>query len=314
MPLESQFSPNRIKGILWGILAGVSYGTNPLFALPLYREGLGVDSVLFYRYGFAALLLGIWLKVRKTSISIPPKEIFPLFFGGMLMACSSLFLFLSYFQMDAGVASTLLFIYPILVAGMMVSFFHEKLSAGIILSMLLALGGVGVLCRNGDGTPLNFIGILLVFLSAFAYAAYIVAVKESRMKQFSPELLTFYGILLGFPLFFVRLNFGTELQLISSPLGWFCAFSLALFPTIISLIATAAAIRHAGPTVTAILGALEPAAAVFFSVLFFGEPLTPRLITGLLLIGSAAILCTASGNSDVKQTPENPALTETSPK
>ena len=58
------------KGFTLGALAAVSYGTNPLFALPLYAKGIGVNSVLFYRYIFAVFIYGIWLKlVKKTSLT-----------------------------------------------------------------------------------------------------------------------------------------------------------------------------------------------------------------------------------------------------
>lgn len=65
---------------------------------------------------------------------------------------------------------------------------------------------------------------------------------------------------------------------------------LALLPTYLSFLFIALAVRYVGPTPTAILGALEPATAVFFSVLLFGEPLTLRLCIGILLIISAVTL------------------------
>ena len=48
---------NKAKGFFFGILAAVSYGVNPLGAKYLYEEGLNVESVLFYRYGLAALII-----------------------------------------------------------------------------------------------------------------------------------------------------------------------------------------------------------------------------------------------------------------
>lgn len=284
-------SPDRLKGMLFGVIAAVTYGMNPLFTLPLYREGLSPDSVLFYRYAFGILLLVCWSVLRKIPLSVPLKDIPLLLFGGLLMACSSLFLFLSYQKMDAGIASTLLFTYPILTVIFMTLFFHEKTCWGKILSILLATSGVGVLCRSENGAVLNLTGVFLVFMSSLSYAIYLVSVKVTRMKLYSPEILAFYSILFGFPLFLIRLDFGTNIQALSTPLSWLCTCSLALFPTIISLAATAASIHLAGPTATAVLGALEPATAVFIGVLIFHEPLTFRLLIGLLLIGSAAILC-----------------------
>lgn len=37
----------KTVGIINGSVAAASYGTNPLFALPLYSAGIGVNSVLF---------------------------------------------------------------------------------------------------------------------------------------------------------------------------------------------------------------------------------------------------------------------------
>lgn len=52
----------QTKGFINGIIASVSYGTNPLFALPLYTAGIGTNSVLFYRYFFATIIYFLWLK------------------------------------------------------------------------------------------------------------------------------------------------------------------------------------------------------------------------------------------------------------
>ena len=48
--------------------------------------------------------------------------------GGMLMATSALTLYLAYQCMDAGLASTVLFVYPVIVAVVMSCFYGEKLS------------------------------------------------------------------------------------------------------------------------------------------------------------------------------------------
>lgn len=50
---------SKAKGFFFGILAAVSYGVNPLGAKYLYEEGFNVESVLLYRYGLAALIIGV---------------------------------------------------------------------------------------------------------------------------------------------------------------------------------------------------------------------------------------------------------------
>ena len=71
---------------------------------------------------------------------------------GLLVALSSLTLFLSYNYMAAGIASTLLFVYPIMVALIMAMVFKEKLALQTIVCMLLALGGIGLLYKSEDGS------------------------------------------------------------------------------------------------------------------------------------------------------------------
>ena len=98
---------NKAKGFVCGAVAAATYGMNPLFTLPLYEEGMSVDSVLFYRYAFAVLILGILMKLQGQSFALKKNEIFPLIIGGLLFSASSLLLFMSYKHMDAGIAETI---------------------------------------------------------------------------------------------------------------------------------------------------------------------------------------------------------------
>lgn len=111
------------------------------------------------------------------------------------------------------------------------------------------------------------VGITFVFLSSLAYAIYIVGVNRSSLKDMPIAKLTFYVLLFGLSVYVVRLKFCTGLQLIPTPLLWVNAISLAVFPTVISLVTMTKAIHYIGSTPTAILGALEPVTALFFGVL-----------------------------------------------
>ena len=179
---------------------------------------------------------------------------------------------MSYNYMDAGIASTILFVYPVMVAVIMGAFFKEKISAITVFSILLALSGIALLYQGDGNKPLSTVGIIFVLLSSLSYAIYIVGVNRSSLKTLPTTKLTFYAILFGLSVYIVRLNFCTELQIIPSPLLWADVLALGPFlPTAVSLICTALAIQSIGSTPTAILGALEPVTALFFGVLLFHE-------------------------------------------
>ena len=272
---------SKAKGFVCGAVAAATYGMNPLFTLPLYKEGMSVDSVLFYRYGFAVLILGILMKVQGQSFALKKNEVLPLIVGGLLFSASSLLLFLSYKHMDAGIASTILFVYPVMVALIMFLFFHEKVSLLTVFCILLALSGIGLLYKGEGGETLSLVGMLLVILSSLSYAVYIVGVNHSTLKLMSTAKLTFYALLFGLSIYIVRLNFCSDLQAVPSLPAWGNILAMAFLPTVISLVCTAVSIHT---TSTAILGALEPVTALFFGVMIFGERLTPRLMLGILMI------------------------------
>ncbi len=278
----------RSKGFLCGIIAAVTYGLNPLFAKPLYKAGLTPDNVLFYRYLFALAGLVLMVKLNGSSFRIKREELPWLLLNGVMMFLSSLFLFLSYKVMDVGIASTLLFVYPVIIAVIMTLGFREKMSLVALASIVIALSGVAALCT---GDNVSWRGIIYVILSALAYAVYIVCVKVSPLKNMSSDTLTMYCLAVGTVGFIVRQDFGCSIPAIPpTVLAWTCAVLLALLPTMVSLYTTALAIRFVGATATGILGALEPLTGVAIGVLVFGEALTIRLGAGIVLILIGVIL------------------------
>lgn len=283
---------SRLKGILCGVGAAVSYGMNPLGALPLYADGINTTTVLFYRYGLAVILLGLFMAVERKSFSITLKEFAILVPLGVLFALSSLTLFASFHFMDAGVASTLLFVYPVMVAIIMAVFFKERITFVTVLSILLSLSGIALLYRGGDGGVLDTTGVLLVMLSSLTYALYIVIVNKSSLRMSSLKL-TFYVLLVGVLLITSCSFFGdgeARIQILTTPSMWLHASILAVFPTIVSLLLMVVAVHEIGSTPTAVIGALEPLTAVMLGVTLFGEELTLRLSVGITLILSAVIL------------------------
>ena len=220
----------KAKGYILGSIAAASYGMNPLFALPLYKAGMDPDSVLFFRYLFAIPLLGIMIKARGRSFKIQRKETFPLIIMGLLVALSSLTLFLSYNYMAAGIASTLLFVYPIMVALIMAMVFKEKLALQTIVCMLLALGGIGLLYKSEDGSTLSLIGTLLVFASSLSYAIYIVGINQTSLKNVATLKVTFYVLLFGLSLFVARLLYSGVLNTPDQWYLWANLLALAVFP------------------------------------------------------------------------------------
>ena len=284
-------------GMLCGVLAAVCYGTNPLGALKLYGQGMPTSSVLFYRFGLAWVIMagvmcarGLPSRSRRERLRVSRGQFGTLTALGLLFIVSSLTLYLSFRLMDAGVASTILFTYPVMTAVMMAVFFHERAGWRTVVSIALSLVGVALLYW-GDGTAtLPVCGVVLVLLSALSYALYIVVVNRSELPMSSFKI-NFYVLLycaLGM-LAYAWLS-GEPLTLPKGFEGWFYVGWLAVVPAIMALVLMVYAAKLVGSTTTAILGALEPLTAVLIGILVFGERFTFTLAVGIVLILSAVTI------------------------
>ncbi len=285
---------DKAKGYALAALAAAAYGTNPAFAVPLYGHGMNAVSVLLFRYLLGIPILAVIMAVRGKSFALKKDEIVPTMILGVLMALSSLTLFESYNFMNSGVASTLLFVYPVMVAVMMIMFFHEKFSISTVICLVVMGAGLMLLMKPQGDATLSLFGCLLVMLSALTYALYIVMVNVSKsVKNIPTTKLLFYVLAWGSLVYVGMIACGSELTIPSENWGWLNLLALAVIPTVISLGCTTRAIQLIGSTPTAILGALEPVSAVILSVLVLGQPITVQDIVGggLIVIATTIVIC-----------------------
>lgn len=291
----------KFKGIICGVLSAVCYGTNPLGALPLYAEGINAVSVLFYRYFLAFLILGTMLACRKESVRLGSRQFFSVAGLGVLFVISSITLFYSFLYMAAGLASTILFVYPVMVAVLMAIFFKERVTPITVTSIILALSGIALLYKGDGEETLSSVGVGLVMASSLAYAIYIIAVNRLKFA-ISSQVLTLYVLAVG-TLVIVGMSLlsGNPIQLLHGPMQWSCAVLLAVMPTVLSLIFIAIAIREIGSTPTAIMGALEPVTALVIGIVIFGEAFSLRLGVGIVLILTAVTLIVLGKSLNIKK-------------
>lgn len=171
---------NKTKGFILGAIAAASYGMNPFSLFPLQCRNERRYSIIL------PLFAGCYRswhydEISKAIFCHKRVDVLPLCIMGLLFAFSSLFLFMSYNYMDAGIASTILFVYPVLVAIIMAVVFKEKVSI-TMFSIALAFVGISMLCKSPGGQTLSLVGITFVFLSSLSYAIYIVGSIAHRSK------------------------------------------------------------------------------------------------------------------------------------
>lgn len=282
---------NKFSGVIWGMLSGASFGLIPLFTLPLFAAGLDTDSVLFYRFSFASVILAVILLFRGENFRITGRQALKLSLLGVFYMASSLFLIWGYEFMAAGIATAVHFLYPVCVVLVMTLFFGERISIKSIGAIILAVLGVALLSSaHGADGAVSAWGLFVVVISSVAYALYIVGVKRLNLESLGGFKLTFFGLLVTAILFSVKaFVFGQGVVPLDGGSEVFNIFMLALVPTVLSNFALVNAIKRVGSTTTSILGALEPMTAVAIGVAVFDEPISIVLLVGVVMIIGAVV-------------------------
>ena len=278
-------SNNALIGYPAGIITGITYGLNPLFGMPLMSKGVSVDSILFFRYGIAVLILGAILLFDRQSFKISWRQAGVLLVLGLLYTSSSICLFEAYKYIPSGLATTLIFLYPVLVALIMV-FLRVVPSWQVWLAIVATFVGVIIMTQGDSSQEINPIGVLLSLGSALVYALFIVIINRSKtIITISNSLLTFYALMVGAVVFLTRISLsGREVMAgIDTSLDWLNIVGLAILPTIVSTATLAVATRRIGATKASVLGVFEPITAILVGTLVFGEALTNNIIIGILI-------------------------------
>lgn len=274
----------NVWGYLLGIIASSTFGLIPLFSIPVLTTGMSVECLLFYRYFITAILVGAMLLARRQSFKVERSQISSLAFLVGIFCITAFFLIMSYEYIPSGVATTIHFLFPIVVTTLMVTFFGEQFSLFTLIAIVGAIAGVALLSMGEDGGNIALKGVLMVLVTVFTYAIYIVGVNKSKVQTMNGLLLTFYVTLGASALFFIfTMSKGTWMNIPSISSGINLLF-LAIVPTLISNLALIEAIKRVGSTTTAILGSMEPVTAVIVGIFVFAEPFSVSQFMGILLI------------------------------
>lgn len=287
---------NSVVGYTAGVVTGVAYGLNPLFAMPLMSNGASVDSILFFRYFIAVALLGLYLAWRRASFRVTLQQGALLAVLGLLFAASSILLFESYRYIPSGLATTLIFLFPVMVALIMV-LLGVYPTWQVWLSIAISFVGVIAMTGVGTGTAAHPVGVLLSIGSALSYAIFIVIVNRSRsIARVSNTVLTFYALAVGSIVFGLRIIASDSAPMagISGTVAWVNLIGLALLPTIISTATLSVATRRIGAAKASVLGVFEPITAIIVGVAVLGEPLTLNIILGISLAIAAVLFMVIS--------------------
>ncbi|MBO5310729.1 MAG: DMT family transporter [Bacteroidales bacterium] len=278
-----------INGIFYAAISSMSFGFSPLFSLALIAAGLSDFDILSYRWLIAGLVLMIYAFCKKKSLRLNSfDEAWKIILLSVLRALTSVTLLIGYVNISSGIASTINFMYPVIVTLCMVIFFGEKRSLIDYLAIAASIFGVYLLA-SGDSIMVEGgntrLGLACSLMSAFSFAAYYIVMKQVKADKIEVVKFTTWIMMLSAVYFIIgAFVCNGKLTVVTDAGSWLNILGLGLWSTMVSNITGVKGNRRIGPTMTSILGALQPLTAVILGVLFLNEHLYMRSLIGCTII------------------------------
>ena len=279
----------RLNGIFYAAISSASFGFSPLFSIGLLAAGLSNFDVLSYRWSVAGIVLMIYSFFKKKSLRFNSfDEVRKVILLSALRSLTSITLLIGYANISSGIASTINFMYPVVVAVCMMLFFGEKKSPIDIVAIAVSIFGVYLLA-SGDSLIVEggntTLGLVCTIISALSFAAYYIVMKQIKADKIEVVKFTTWMMMMS-ALYFVvcAFIFDGRLTFVTDSRSWLYILGLGLWSTMVSNFTGVKAVRRIGPTMTSILGALQPLTAVVLGVIFLHEHLYLRSLIGISLI------------------------------
>lgn len=272
------------KGKLYLILSALLYGILPSLAAIAYSGGVNGITLTFLRSVIAIPLLYVLIRADKRKLKLTKNQAKGIvvlgIFGGVLPI---LCLYLSYNYISTGLATTLHFIYPILIIVVSAALYKIKISRSTLTAVIFVT--IGVFMFTDINTSSDKAGIILAVLSGVFYSFYVIYLEHSGLYKLDFIVLTFYVTAIMSAAVFV---FGLAIHGISfnmSPLSWAFSVLISLIVALGAMPLLQTGIKYEGAATAGIVSSIEPITSIIIGAVFLGEIInTGQIIGGGLII------------------------------
>lgn len=280
----------KIKGIMFILISGASFGVMPILAKLAYSEGANAYNTLALRFAFSALILYLYIRYKKISLKLNGGQIKLILFLGVIgYSFTSIFLFLAYNYVSSAVATAVLYTYPIMVMLLSIIIYKEKFKLKKLMYVIFTILGIWIM-SNTKGQGSSALGIIFVIIAGFSYAIYVIGTAAPKLKTIDSFVMSFYISLIVAGADGIAGLFTNSFSKPISIRGIIYIILLALISTVISLMTFLKGVRIIGPTNAALFSTVEPIVSLILGAIILGESVNIFTISGITIIVITMIL------------------------
>jgi drug/metabolite transporter (DMT)-like permease len=304
------------------LVSAAAFGSGALLVQPLYEVGMAALTVLFWRFGLAAVASWTYLlafrRTRAALRALPRRRVGVLVLLGALYVGNSYAFFASLQVVPISLASIISYLYPVFVAVLAIRLVRRLEGRRAWLALGMSMLGVALAVGGApDGSLPPLWGLALAFANPFIYATWIVF--QARLTGDRPVRAAippgdaetvghvpdpaaagaFMTTATALVYAVLALWSGTPISPAAIPgVAWLPLLGLGLVATALAIQTFYAGVKRVGAARASLISTVEPVYTIALAVILFGEHLTPIQVVGGVLVLLAVVLAETGRGGD----------------
>lgn len=296
----------QAKGVALTLISAIIFGLNPLFAKDIYAAGGNAMTFSLARMLLGSIgMLAIHAIFEKGSIGITKRQLLRVVICSLGYCSAPVLLYLSYDYLYSGIASTLHFIYPVLVFIACVALHYEPFHRGKFVCCVMCAVGISCFCVL-DGT-ISVRGVIYAALSGVTYAFYAIYLVRSGLRELKAYQLGFWLCLVSTVMIGALLMITGQLALPAGGRGMSMMVIGGLLSACVATVGFQEGAFLIGAQSASLLSTFEPVTATLIGFIVYHEMLSIRAGFGIMLILIATVILSVIDLRAVKRGEETGA-------
>ena len=289
-------SRQKIAGIIFAFVAAIGFSAKAIMVKLAYIDAVDAITLLALRLAFSLpffLIVAAMANWNKRSQALTAKDklaVVGLGLIGYYLASYLDFLGLQY--ISAGLERLILFLYPTMAVLISALIFKYRIGRTAMFALLISYAGIALVFLHDMHVLQHdaLSGSVLVFVSALAYAVYLVGAGHT-IARIGATRFTAYVMTVACVACLMQFAFThsvTDLNLPSRVYG--LSIAMAVFSTVLPAFLLAASMRRIGSMHTSMIGSIGPVSTIFLAYIFLGERLSLVQIIGSILVLAGVLM------------------------
>ena len=284
-----RYAPADARRGDWMVLfSALCFATMPVFGSYAYAAGVGVVTLLAWRFVLSVALLAL-IAVLSGRLVLPPRGT-----AVGLLAMGAMYLIMSFIYFHAlrlapvSTLTLLFYTYPAVVTILSALLLREPLTRIKAAALILALAGCAIVLSPAELG--DWRGAALALSASLLYSGFLVA-GTPLIRRVEPVLATLLILSVSAAGYLMAALLTGAAAPPSSPGAWGSILGIAVIATVMSDLSFFWGLPRTGASRAAILSTLEPVCTLAMAAALLGESISSgRLWGGALILVSVVLI------------------------